>query len=201
MPDRPEKNLQESERDELPSEAEDSAAENGVAPTGDDVAAGVSPEQTLRNEVEEWRDKFLRKAAELENFRKRMRQDYESMSSAVRQALILEFLPILDDFDRLLSSSQPSDAQGLRDGAQLIRDKFSRVMASLGVEKIDAEGKPFDHDEHDAVLTIESPDHPPHVVVSVVQPGYKMNGRVIRHAQVAVSKEPEETPPESDDES
>jgi molecular chaperone GrpE len=201
MPDRPEKNLQESERDELPSEAEDSAAENGVAPTGDDVAAGVSPEQTLRNEVEEWRDKFLRKAAELENFRKRMRQDYESMSSAVRQALILEFLPILDDFDRLLSSSQPSDAQGLRDGAQLIRDKLSRVFASLGIEKIDAEGKPFDHDEHDAVLTIESPDHPPHVVVSVVQPGYKMNGRVIRHAQVAVSKEPEETPPESDDES
>jgi molecular chaperone GrpE len=200
MPDHPEENLQESEREELPSGTEDSQAGSGAAPTGEEVNSEVSLEQTLRNEVEEWRDKFLRKAAELENFRKRVRQDYESMSTAVRQALILEFLPVLDDFDRLLSSSQADDVEGLRDGAQLIRDKLSRVFASLGVEKIDAEGKPFDHDEHDAVLTVESSDHPPHVVVSVVQPGYKMNGRVIRHAQVAVSKEPEETPSDSDDE-
>jgi molecular chaperone GrpE len=200
MPDHPEENLRESEREELPSGTESSKTDNGVAPTGEELTTEVSPEQTLRNEVEEWRDKFLRKAAELENFRKRVRQDYESMSTAVRQALILEFLPVLDDFDRLLSSSQADDVEGLRDGAQLIRDKLSRVFASLGVEKIDAEGKPFDHDEHDAVLTVESSDHPPHVVVSVVQPGYKMNGRVIRHAQVAVSKEPEETPSDSDDE-
>ncbi|MBM3325094.1 MAG: nucleotide exchange factor GrpE [Calditrichaeota bacterium] len=187
----PEESLQESEREGLPSGTEDAQAEGGEAPTVEEVTAEATLEQTLRREVEEWRDKFLRKAAELENYRKRTRQDIENITTAVRQGLVLDFLEIIDDFDRFLSNSQQHDAENLRDGARLIGDKISRVLASLGIERIEAEGKPFCHDEHEAVLTMESTEHAPNTVVSVVQPGYKMNGKVIRYAQVVVSKKPE----------
>ncbi len=188
MPGHPEENLHETEREVLPSGTSDPQADGGEAPSVEEVAAEASLEQTLRREVEEWRDKFLRKAAEFENYRKRTRQDIESVSTAVRQAVILELLPIVDDFERFLSNTEPRDVEGLREGAKLIGDKMSRTLASLGIERIKAEGKPFNHDEHEAILTVECADCGPNTVVSVVQPGYKMNGKVIRHAQVVVSK-------------
>ena len=191
MPGHPEENLHDTEREELPSGMSDAQAEGGEAPSVEEVAAEALLEQTLRKEVEEWRDKFLRKAAELENYRKRTRQDIESVATVVRQALILELLPIVDDFERFLSNTESKEIESLREGARLIGDKMSRTLASLGIVRIEAEGKPFNHNEHAAILTVECADHNPNTVVSVVQPGYKMNGKVIRHAQVVVSKAPE----------
>jgi molecular chaperone GrpE len=195
MPGHPEEKLHDTEREELPSGTQDPQAEGGETPSVEEVSAEASLEQTLRKEVEEWRDKFLRKAAELENYRKRVRQDMENVTIAVRHALILELLPIVDDFERFLSNTEPKDTESLRAGAKLIGDKMSRTLASLGIARIEAEGKPFNHDEHDAILTVECDDRAPNTVVSVVQPGYKMNGKIVRHAQVVVSKTPEETPP------
>jgi molecular chaperone GrpE len=191
MKKHPEESLQESEREGVPSGVNDAQAEGGEAPAAEEVTAQASREETLRREVEEWRDKFLRKAAELENYRKRTRQDIENITTAVREALVLDFLQIVDDFDRFLANSQHHDAENLREGARLIGDKISRLLASLGVERIEAEGKPFSHDEHEAVLTMESAKHDPNMVVSIVKPGYRMNGKVIRYAQVVVSKQPE----------
>lgn len=191
MPGHPEEKLHDTEREELPLGTQDPQAEGGEVPSTEEVAAEASLEQTLRKEVEEWRDKFLRKAAEFENYRKRARQDMENVTTAVRHALILEFLPIVDDFERFLSNPEPKDTESLREGAKLIGDKVSRTLASLGIERIEAEGKPFNHDEHDAILMVECDDREPNTVVSVVQPGYKMNGKIIRHAQVVVSKAPE----------
>jgi len=188
MPGHPEENLHEAEREVLPSGTSDPQANGGEAPSVEEVAAEASLEQTLRKEIEEWRDKFLRKAAELENYRKRTRQDIESVATAVRQALILELLPIADDFERFLSNTEPEDIESLREGAKLIGDKMSRTLASLGIVRIEAKGKPFNHDEHEAILTVECADCEPNTIVSVVQSGYKMNGKVIRHAQVVVSK-------------
>ncbi|MFH1010233.1 MAG: nucleotide exchange factor GrpE [bacterium] len=183
--------MQETEREGLPSGPNDAQAEGGEAPTAREITTEAALEQTLRREVEEWRDKFLRKAAELENYRKRTRQDIENITTVVRQALVLEFLQIADDFDRFLSNSEKQDTESLREAALLIGDKMSRLLASLGIERIEAEGKPFCHDEHEAILTMESAEHAPNTVISVVQPGYKMNGKVIRYAQVVVSKPPE----------
>ncbi|MBU1937362.1 nucleotide exchange factor GrpE [bacterium] len=191
MSEHPEENLQDTEREKTPSGIDDPQAEGGEAPSDEEITEEASLEETLRKEVDEWRDKFLRKAAELENFRKRTRQDMENLTRAIRQSMILDFLPILDDFDRLLSIEELNDTKTFSEGARLIRDKLSAVFASLSVEKIGAEGQPFNHDEHDAVLTIETEDIPPDYVASVIQPGYKMNGRIIRHAQVVVSKAPE----------
>ncbi len=200
-PKHPEENLQDTEREKMPSGIDDPQAEGGEAPSEEEATAEATLEETLRKEVDEWRDKFLRKAAELENFRKRTRQDMENLTRAIRQSMVLDFLPILDDFDRLLSTQELNDTKNLSEGVRLIRDKLSAVFASLTVEKIDAEGQPFNHDEHDAVLTIETADIPPDHVASVVQSGYKMNGRIIRHARVVVSKEPEsETNPDDEKE-
>jgi molecular chaperone GrpE len=199
MPKHPEESLQGTEREKIPSGIDDPQAEGGEAPLEEEITKEASLEEILRKEVDEWRDKFLRKAAELENFRKRTRQDMENLTRAIRQAVILDFLPILDDFDRLLSTQEMNNTDTLSEGARLIRDKLSAVFTSLSVEIIEAEGQPFNHDEHDAVLTIESADLPPGHVASVVQHGYKMNGRIIRHARVVVSKEPE-TETNSDDE-
>ena len=199
MPKHPEENLQDTEREKMPSGIDDPQAEGGEAPSEEEATAEATLEETLRKEVDEWRDKFLRKAAELENFRKRTRQDMENLTRAIRQTVILDFLPIMDDFDRLLSTQELNDTKNLSEGARLIRDKLSAVFASLSVEKIEAQGQPFNHNEHDAVLTVETEDIPPDHVASVVLSGYKMNGRIIRHAQVVVSKE-SESETNSDDE-
>jgi molecular chaperone GrpE len=150
---------------------------------------GAEIEQA-RAQAAEWQDKYLRKLAEFDNFRKRTRQEQEMLRQMVVENVIAGLLPVMDDFDRMLDS--PGDAEEpLRKGAGLVRDKLRAFLESYEVKKIECVGHIFNPDEHDALMTQPTPGFPAGTVLTVITPGYRMGERVIRHAQVVVSSEPE----------
>ena len=113
------------------------------------------------------------------------------LGQMVAESLIASLLPVMDDFDRMLSGIGDQD-DPYRKGMEMIRNKLWMFFDSRGVAKCDCVGKPFDPNEHDALMMKATPDFPPGVVLEVITPGYKMGDRVIRHAQVIVSAEAEE---------
>lgn len=143
-----------------------------------------------RAQTAEWQDKYLRKLAEFDNFRKRTRQEQEMLRQFVAESVILGLLPVMDDFERMLFV--PGDADDpLRKGVELIYGKLRAFFESYDVKKIECVGQVFNPDEHDALMTQPTPGFPAGTVLSVITPGYRMGDRVIRHAQVVVSSEPE----------
>ena len=146
--------------------------------------------KAARIEAEEWRDKYLRKLADFDNYRKRTRQESEMLRQMVSESLLASLLPIVDDFERMLAA--PGDAEDpYRRGAVMILGKLQALFDSHGVQRLEAIGKPFDPAEHDALLTRPTPDFPTGIVTDVITPGYRMGDRIIRHAQVVVSVEPD----------
>jgi molecular chaperone GrpE len=162
-------------------------------PPGSDTSAGtMTPEaeiEALRAEAKEWRDKYLRQLADFDNYRKRMRQESDATREAVAESLIVSLLPVMDDFDRMLAGAESNDP--MRKGVELIRDKLRAFLEMHGVAMMDARGKPFDPSQHDAIVLKPTGDFPTGIVLDVLRPGYRMKDKVIRHAQVIVSAEPE----------
>lgn len=183
-------NVADEEVTETPSPAADDSLEIPETESGKPV-----PEQEpdLQAEAELWRDKYLRKLAEFDNYRKRTRQEGERTRQLVIEVLITSLLPVMDDFDRMLDSDWDTDDPHCK-GVELIRNKLLTFFADYGVKRIEARGKVFDPDLHDALMTRPSPDFPAGTVLEEITPGYKLGDRVIRHAQVVVSEVPEEQP-------
>lgn len=148
--------------------------------------AGVVDElERLRADAAEWHDKYLRKIAEFDNFRRRTRQETALLREVVAESLITALLPVMDDFDRLLAAAGADDP--LRRGAEMVRGKLWAFFEAQGVTVMDALGKPFNPEQHDALLLRATPGFPAGTVLEVVTPGYCLGERVVRHAQVIVS--------------
>ena len=148
----------------------------------------------LKSENEQLKDRYLRKAAEFENFKRRMDQESLSIKQYATESLILDILPILDDFERSLRISKERREFGaFYKGVELIYQKFLKSLEAKGLTPITAVGKQFDVDLHDALLQIPKDDIEPHTVVEEIERGYKLHDRVIRHSKVIVA-----SPPESD---
>jgi molecular chaperone GrpE len=145
----------------------------------------------LRRDLDDARDKFVRKLAEFENFRKRTRSELESVRDLATESVLLSLLPVLDDFDRMLADQNMPQDDPYRKGVELIRGKLWSLFAARGVTRLESLGKPFDPIEHEAMAMQPMPGFPAGTVVIVLAPGYKMGERVIRHAQVIVSSESE----------
>ncbi|MCX6640374.1 MAG: nucleotide exchange factor GrpE [bacterium] len=142
--------------------------------------------QKLRLDLDEYKNLFLRKAAEFENFKKRKQTEFQMFLKAAEEALILDILPVMDDIDRLLASTE-GDAEMLRRGAQLIRDKLWEKLSARGLEPIEAVGFPFDPTLHDALMQQKTEENTPGTVLAEHEKGYKLAGKIIRHAKVVVS--------------
>lgn len=165
---------------EVKNEAKDGGAE--------EVEASIL---AAEKEAKEHYDKLLRVMAEFENFKKRVTREHDERSKFANEKLILEVLPVLDDFDRMLDhvpEDATQDVRSIADGVGLIRRSLYNAMAKFGLEEIDAQGKPFDPAVHEAVSTIKSEEHDDNTVIAVHRKGYKLYERVIRAAQVIVSK-------------
>lgn len=139
-------------------------------------------------DVEEWRDRALRLQAEIENFRKRQRRLAEDRIEADRGRLLRGFLTIGDNLERALNADG-DDAGGLRQGVEVTYRSLRQLLKQEGVEQIEAKGEPFDPVWHDAVGTIphERVGAEPDTVVEVTQPGYRLDGRLLRPARVIVA--------------
>ena len=142
------------------------------------------------------KDQFLRKAADFENYKKRVENDGLSLIKFSNEELIMKLLPVIDDFERLYKASQqnistenPSETVFMK-GVDLIYNKFKKILENQGVKPFEVVGKPFDPEYHYALLQIPRSDVPPHTVIEEVDKGYMHHDRVIRHARVVVSGAP-----------
>jgi molecular chaperone GrpE len=131
-------------------------------------------------------DKYLRQVAEFDNYRKRTTAEKASMYSNGVRDTVEKLLPIIDNFERAVSSTEDKD-NTLYTGVEMILKQLREMLTALGVEEILAEGEPFDPNLHNAVMHIDDESCDTNVVVEVFQKGYKMGDKVIRHSMVKVA--------------
>ena len=143
--------------------------------------------QAVRTEAEENYQRFLRAAAELDNYRKRTARIRLETREEVLRDVLLQIAPILDNVNRALSQDS-RDFDSLRQGVELISNQFKEVLQRYGLEEIEAIGKPFDPHLHEALMEIENQEHPGGTVVGELEKGYRLNQKVVRAARVIVSK-------------
>jgi molecular chaperone GrpE len=144
----------------------------------------------LELKATELQDLYLRKAAEFENYKRRVENDQFNLINYAAESFITKLLPVVDDFERSLKHiSDTSDMDKITDGIKLMYDKFMKLLNDQGVKKMETVGKPFNVNYHDALLQKEDPSIPPHTVIEEIQPGYFYKDKVIRHAQVIVSSD------------
>lgn len=139
---------------------------------------------------EESKEKILRQYAEFENYRKRSQREFGAIRSQTKAGTIEEFLPIYDHFGMALSHSDQDDSV-LRQGMEMILAEFRRTFENLGVEELDAVGKPFDPDLHEAMAQEPSEDVPEGHVIRQWKAGFLMGEKLLRPATVVVSAGPQ----------
>ena len=140
--------------------------------------------------IAELQDRYLRQAAEFDNYRKRtMKEKADLIKSAAEKVIVAE-LPIVDDMDRALDNMEKGmDADACIEGFKLIAQKFKNTLTQQGLEKIDTDGQDFDTDFHEAIALIPAPtEELKGKILDCVQAGYKLGDKVIRHAKVAVGQ-------------
>ncbi len=146
------------------------------------------------------RDRLLRQAAEFQNFRRRVEQERKQDVKFGQSLVLQELLDVLDDLRRSIEAAtdasqevddrDSSRHQSLREGVDLVYRKFSEVLQRFGVEPIDAVGRPFDEQEHEAMMQQPAPDDvEPGTVLAEIQKGYRMGDRVLRHSKVVVASD------------
>lgn len=135
-------------------------------------------------------DKFLRQAAEFDNYRKRTVKEKAELIKNGSADIMTEILPFIDDLERAIANSQKSeDFQTLKDGIEIIYNKLMRTLEQKGLQKISPKDEPFDTDFHEAIAMIPAPNEESKgKVLDCTRDGYKLNDKVLRHAQVAVAQ-------------
>jgi molecular chaperone GrpE len=170
---------------------EQADASGGRHPAGSDSAAAPDPRLAeLEASLAEEHDRLLRTAADLENFRKRSRQDQIETIRHANQQLLERLLPALDDLHLALAHAPEGVDEGWRKGLELALQKVQEVLEAHGVTPIETVGAPFDPSLHEAVGSEESDQYPDDTVIRELRRGYRLHDRVVRPALVKVSRQP-----------
>jgi molecular chaperone GrpE len=156
------------------------------------ASADLSAEQdmeSVRNQVAEARDKMFRAQAELENYRKRARRELDDERRYGEIDLLRELLPVLDNIHRAIEATgKNADPNLLLEGFRMVRQQLETLLERHQCKPIEAVGQQFDPARHEAVMQQTCPDKPENTVTDVVQSGFQLHDRVVRPAQVVVSK-------------
>jgi len=144
----------------------------------------------LETQVKEWNDKFLRKAAEFENYKRRTENDQFNLINYAAESFIIKLLPVVDDFERSMEHIDDIEStKSVKDGIKLVYEKLLKLLSEQGVKKMQTKGEPFNVDYHDALMQKKDDSVPPHTVLEEIESGYMYRDKVIRHAKVIVSEE------------
>ena len=191
-----------------PKEKEKMAEELNVEETKDtaeeqpqndqaEEAAPLTHEEQLEKEledaqavIEEQKDKYLRLSAEFDNYRKRTMKEKAELILNGGEKSISSILPVIDDFERAIKTMETAkDVKAVKEGVELIYNKFIAVMAQNGVKVIETKDQPLDTDYHEAIAVIPAPsEEQKGKILDCVQTGYTLNDKVIRHAKVVVGE-------------
>ena len=142
-----------------------------------------------RTEAEGYLDDLRRLQADFDNYRKRTLREQTARAASASQALVTRLLPVLDNFELAVSAAEQSrDFDRMLKGVEMVFGELREVLEGEGLVKIEAEGKPFDPERHEAVIAVEQEDTEPGMVVDTVRTGYELRGKVLRPAMVKVAK-------------
>lgn len=136
--------------------------------------------------IEEHIDRYKRLQADFENLRRRTRQEKEELSCIVAQNLLLDLLPVVDNFERALSSAATEDSSKMLLGVEMIHRQFFQILEKCGLTKVEAVGEIFDPQKHEAVMRIEDETQADGTVIEELQKGYAVKGKIIRPTMVKV---------------
>jgi len=172
--------------------AEPDRPELDTAQAGEEVAAPdlVAEIEELRKKAEENWDRYLRAAAEVENVRKRASRDVENAHRFALENFGRELLAVKDSLEMGLEAAASADAQSLREGSEATLKLLATTLERFGIETVDPAGEPFDPELHEAMTVQPSKQAEPGSVLTVIQKGYSLNGRLLRPARVIVAAEP-----------
>jgi len=164
-------------------------------------AGKPSVEDELRQELAKTNDRYLRMAADFDNFRKRQVKERQDLISYANESMVLDILPVLDNLERALAASGGSKdtvegQAGVIKGVELTMRMFQQILSRSGVERIKAVGQKFDPHLHEAIAQVLTDEAEPETVMEEAEAGYSLNARVIRPAKVKVAKPPAPAPQE-----
>lgn len=168
-------------------------AEAGSRPPTTTPSAAVEeqpdPLAKAKQDHAELKDRYLRLAADYDNYRKRARRDVDEAEKKAREVLLKELLPVFDNLERAAASAVDAvDAKSVGEGVRMVLKQFVDTLDRAGIQRITSKGAGFDPMQHEAIQHLETDEHPPGAIVAEVQAGYKMGERLVRAALVVVAK-------------
>lgn len=176
--------------DEVKKEA--GSAEATETPEEDNAPEAEKTEEKSEEKTEEKADdgneKYVRLMAEFQNYKKRVTKEKNDIREYATEKLVMELLPVLDNFERSLAASAEDDPAGYAKGMELIFTQMVTELQKSGLTEVEAEGQDFDPTKHNAVMTEENEELESGKVSKVLQKGYALNDKVIRPSMVAVTK-------------
>lgn len=146
--------------------------------------------EEANQKAEDLQDKYLRLSAEFDNYRKRTMKEKAELIKSGGEKVITSILPVVDDLERAIKTMETTqDVEAMKEGVELIYNKFLKVLAENGVEKINTKDQNFDTDYHEAIAIVPAPSEDlKGKILDCVQEGYKLHDKVIRHAKVVVGE-------------
>ena len=182
---------------EQPTPEEDQPVEGEVQTEAEEPEKELTPEEKLQAQVdeltkeqEEMKDKYLRLSAEFDNYRKRTMKEKAELILNGSEKAFKAILPVVDDMERALATMQKAtDVEAVKEGVELIYNKFIQILGQNGVQAMDTKEKELDTDFHDAIAIIDAPSEElKGKILDCVETGYTLNDKVLRHAKVVVGK-------------
>lgn len=187
---------------EVPVSVEKSDDGDSPATPGDEEAPALEPDaeappprettpiEELKRDLQEARDQHLRLRAEFDNFRKRTAREQRQIRERANEHVIKDLLPVIDGLERAGESIAMENENGpaLKEGIDLVLKSLVESLGRHDLQRLEALAQPFDPKLHEAVMTVETEDHPPDTVIEEIQKGYAIGDRVIRPSRVVVAK-------------
>ena len=176
--------------DEAVGERADESAEEPAAEAAEEIEDAIAADlDKARTEAALYLDDLRRLQADFDNYRKRTLREQTARSASASQALVARLLPVLDNFELAVSAAEQSrDFDRMLKGVEMVLGALREVLEGEGLVKIEAEGKPFDPERHEAVIAVEQEDAEPGTILDIVRAGYELGGKVLRPAMVKVAK-------------
>ena len=193
--------LQDAEQLEASEHEVDAQTQVDQPAEASSFADAADPEESLEQRISALQEQVARAQADYRNLERRLAGERADAVRFANAELIRALLPVLDDFERSLAAAEGTDnVASLVDGERLIQANLMKVLGDYGLERIDALHQPFDPHVHEALLQTPNEEHPPNTVVEEVNRGYRLRERVLRPAQVVVSKSTAPLPADADGE-
>jgi molecular chaperone GrpE len=153
------------------------------------AAPGTAPAEEAAPAANDWKDKYLRLAAEWDNFRKRAAREFGDLVRGAERDLIGDLTEVFDDLVRAVGADHKGQSvEQFAQGVTQIQAKFWSTLEKRGLERLVTVGTPFNPEEHDAMMRLPSDEYDEGIVVQEISPGYRLGGKILRHARVVVSQ-------------